>query len=68
MKTGVGRLGCWRTFRSSLLIAALFYTPPENIPIDYIGSGPIDITLPGYTLKDVQFEAAGIFDALEKGV
>jgi hypothetical protein len=25
---------------------ALFYTPTENIPIDYIGSGPLDITLP----------------------
>lgn len=25
---------------------ALFYTPTENIPADYIGSGPLDITLP----------------------
>jgi hypothetical protein len=25
---------------------ALFYTPTENIPVDYIGSGPLDITLP----------------------
>jgi hypothetical protein len=26
--------------------SALFYTPTENIPIDYIGSGPLDIMLP----------------------
>jgi len=26
--------------------AALFYTPTENIPAEYIGSGPLDITLP----------------------
>jgi hypothetical protein len=25
---------------------ALFYTPTENIPVDYVGSGPLDITLP----------------------
>jgi hypothetical protein len=26
--------------------AALFYTPTEHIPAKYIGSGPLDITLP----------------------
>jgi hypothetical protein len=26
--------------------SALFYTPTENIPVGYIGSGPLDITLP----------------------
>jgi|SRR5271165_2193649 len=26
--------------------SALFYTPTENIPLDYIGSGPLDIVLP----------------------
>jgi hypothetical protein len=26
--------------------SALFYTPTENIPVDYIGSGPLDIMLP----------------------
>jgi hypothetical protein len=26
--------------------SALFYTPTENIPVDYVGSGPLDIMLP----------------------
>jgi hypothetical protein len=26
--------------------SALFYTPTENVPVDYIGSGPLDIMLP----------------------
>ena len=25
---------------------ALFYTPTKNIPADYVGSGPLDVTLP----------------------
>jgi len=26
--------------------SALFYTPTENIPVDFVGSGPLDIRLP----------------------
>jgi hypothetical protein len=26
--------------------SALFYTPTENVPVEYIGSGPLDIMLP----------------------
>src|SRR5690242_15490123 len=26
--------------------SALFYTPTENIPAEYVGSGPLDIVLP----------------------
>jgi len=25
---------------------ALFYTPTKNVPVDYVGTGPLDITLP----------------------
>lgn len=26
--------------------SALFYTPTENVPVDYVGSGPLDFRLP----------------------
>jgi hypothetical protein len=33
--------------------SALFYTPTENIPVDYIGSGPLDIVLPVAPPSDI---------------
>ena len=35
--------------------SALFYTPTENVPPRYVGSGPLDITLPVATADYIDF-------------